>query len=551
MPTLILASLVAAFLGGDVQAKDKPPTPVRVLLVTGVDHPAHHWKETAPALRGLLEKDGLCTVRIVEDPEVLGTGLVFDYDVVLLHFRNEKPLARENEARANLARLVKEGRGLVLIHFACGAFGDWPEFGELAGMIWDGKNTHDPYGPFVVHIADPRQPITRGLSDFGTEDELYIGLDQRRPVDVLAVARSKVTGRDHPMAFAFISGKGRVFHTPLGHDVKALQMPGAADLIRRGCQWAAGRTPTFPATIVGASGPLSVEQPTPYQWVVKSGPRTLCAYTFAPEQIKPYVRELAPLGGENVLRDSPLDHKHHHGLMFAIKVNGVNFWEETPGCGYEKPVGRPRIEIGRSRDGHPQALLRHRLDWVAGADVTLENAESAALLIEYRTLTVTLDESIGEVALHWFSQFKVGRSAPEVELCGTNYHGLGIRFRQDLDPLAAHLIAGVPPDVSGTKQDVSPGSWGAITFDVPGKPATVALFGSPRNPGGETRFFSMKRPFAYLSATPGLDRKPLRFKANDEFTFEYLVAIYPEIKPADFLTKRGEQWTARLQEKNP
>ena len=211
----------------------------------------------------------------------------------------------------------------------------------------------------------------------------------------------------------------------------------------------------------------------------------------------------------------------------------------------------PRIELGRSRDGHPQALLQHRIDWVAGADVALENAESAALLIEDRTLTVTLDESIGEVALHWSSRFKVGPSVPEVELSGTNYHGLGIRFRQDLDPLATHLIAGNQPDVSGTKLDVSPGAWGAVTFDVPGKPATVAIFGSPRNPGGETRFFSMKRPFAYLSATPGLDRKPLRFKANDTFTFEYVVAIYPEVKPADFLTRRGEFWTARLLEKNP
>jgi hypothetical protein len=61
----------------------------------------------------------------------------------------------------------------------------------------------------------------------------------------------------------------------------------------------------------------------------------------------------------------------------------------------------------------------------------------------------------------------------------------------------------------------------------------------------------MKRPFAYLSATPGLDRKPIKFKANDTFTFEYVVAIYPEIKLADFLTRRAEFWTRRLHDKNP
>ena len=33
-----------------------------------------------------------------------------------------------------------------------------------------------------------------------------------------------------------------------------------------------------------------------------------------------------------VLRDSPPDHKHHHALMFAVAVDGANFWEENPRC---------------------------------------------------------------------------------------------------------------------------------------------------------------------------------------------------------------------------
>jgi len=242
MPGLTLAMLLALSVG----MGGPPPgdaAPVKILLVTGVDHPAHDWKKSAPAIRDLLEKDGRCVVRIVEDPNVLGTALVFDHDVVLLHFRNEKPLAREAQAQANLTRLVNEGRGLVLVHFACGAFGDWPGFGELAGMVWDGKNTHDPRGPFTVRPTKSPHPILRGIHDFEADDELYIGLLQRRPVELLATARSKVTGRDHPMAFTFNVGKGRVFHTPLGHDARALESPGTAELLRRGCLWAAGREP--------------------------------------------------------------------------------------------------------------------------------------------------------------------------------------------------------------------------------------------------------------------------------------------------------------------
>jgi type 1 glutamine amidotransferase len=547
MSIALLASLLAASITPAPGGTDHSAA-VRVLLVTGVDIPAHNWKATAPALKRILEQDGRSLVRIVEDPDVLATDDIFDYDVVVLHFRNEKPLPRESQARSNLQRLVKQGRGLVLIHFACGAFSDWPGFGELAGMVWDGKNTHDPRGPFDVHIVGSHHPIMAGLGDFRADDELYIGLAEQRPVEVLATARSKVTGRDHPMAFAFQVDKGRVFHTPLGHDVKALEMPGTAELIRRGCQWAAGREPTAPRT-QELLGP-AMSDVSAYERRVNYGPNPVCIDTFDPAKIKPYIAALAPLRGANVLRDSPFDHKHHHGLMLAFKVNGINFWEEAPGCGHEKYVeGSFKIDFESNPTAPQRIRLSHRFHWVAEPDAQLKDTGAAALLIEDRTLDVISDESTNEVALRWHSEFEVGSKAANVTLTGANYHGLGMRFGQDLDPLATHSISGRVPDLSGAKQDVSPGLWGAVAFDVPGKPATVAIFGSPQNPGGETKFFSMKHPFAYLSATPGLDQKPLDFKSGDKFTFDYLVTLYPEIKSANFLAKRAERWVRGLAQK--
>ena len=218
---------------------------VRVLVVTGIDDSGHHWKETAPAIRKVLEQDKRFDVRIVEDPEFLASPAVADYDVIFLHFstENHKPFAREKQIRENLANLVKQGKGLVVFHFACGAFEDWPEYANLVGKVWDRKTTHDPRGPFQVQIVQKDHPITRGMKDFQADDELYICLTGERPVEVLATAHSKITNKDHPMAFVFEYGKGRVFHTPLGHDVRAIEMPGVAELIRRGCLWTAGKLP--------------------------------------------------------------------------------------------------------------------------------------------------------------------------------------------------------------------------------------------------------------------------------------------------------------------
>lgn len=242
MTTWLLPLAVFSVLAANAPAEKVSKERIRVLVVTGVDHPAHNWKTSAPALRSVLEKDRRCEVRIIEDPELLADEEVFQYDVVCLHFRNDRPLRREKQIRTNLTRFVQEGRGLMVLHFACGAFGDWPQYLDLAGKVWDKKNTHDPRGPFTVKIVNTTHPVTRGLkSEFLTDDELYICLTGERPVEVLATAKSRITGKDHPMAFVFSHGQGRVFHSPLGHDARAIQMEGTAELLRRGCIWAAGR----------------------------------------------------------------------------------------------------------------------------------------------------------------------------------------------------------------------------------------------------------------------------------------------------------------------
>jgi type 1 glutamine amidotransferase len=213
---------------------------VRVLMVTGIDYQGHHWKETSPALRAVLENDKRLEVRIVDDLEFLASDVVFDYDVLLLHFKNYDTPKRAEQVQGNLRQFVQAGGGLVLVHFACGAFEDWPGYLDLAGRVWDkNKRAHDPRGPFTVTMIDRQHPVTQGIADFEIDDELYTCLGGDRPIHVLATARSKVDGEDYPMAFVHQCGKGRVFHTVLGHDVKALTASGLDKLLQQACLWAA------------------------------------------------------------------------------------------------------------------------------------------------------------------------------------------------------------------------------------------------------------------------------------------------------------------------
>ncbi len=237
---LFLTAFVGSLEAGDRSAQADADRTVRVCIVTGVDERSHDWKTTGPILREMLEQNRRLEVRIIEDPEILGTNLIDDYDVLFLHFKNYTPLTREAKSRENLVRFVKKGGGLVMFHFACGAFQEWPEFVELAGRVWNPKKrSHDPRGPFMVRVIDAEHPIMQGVQDFEITDELYTCLDGSPKIHVIAAATSKVDGKEYPMAFVRNFGQGRVFHIVLGHDKKAIEAKGLERLLQQGVLWSA------------------------------------------------------------------------------------------------------------------------------------------------------------------------------------------------------------------------------------------------------------------------------------------------------------------------
>ncbi|MHC4323774.1 MAG: ThuA domain-containing protein [Planctomycetota bacterium] len=216
----------------------------KVLIVTGIDYPGHKWKLTAPVLAKAIAADKRLNVTVTEEPNDLVSDKLGDYDVIVLHFMDWEVPDPGIKARANLKSAVRSGKGLVLVHFACGAFQEWPEFVKLAGRVWDPKlRGHDPHGKFTVKITNGRHPAMKAMKEFETVDELYTCLTGETPIKVLATARSKVDGKDYPMAFVLNYGKGRVFHSVLGHDIQALANPDVGRLYRNACAWGAGLEP--------------------------------------------------------------------------------------------------------------------------------------------------------------------------------------------------------------------------------------------------------------------------------------------------------------------
>jgi type 1 glutamine amidotransferase len=83
------------------------------------------------------------------------------------------------------------------------------------------------------------------------QDELYHGM--RGPIEnitLLATAYSDKskggTGDHEPMIWTVSYGKGRIFHTCMGHDLKGMSCVGFVATLQRGTEWAATNQVTIP-----------------------------------------------------------------------------------------------------------------------------------------------------------------------------------------------------------------------------------------------------------------------------------------------------------------
>lgn len=236
----ILLAIVGTVLCMGANPAEKP-SQIKVLLITGDDVSAHPWREISETTREILAGSGKFDVKVSEDPLILESATALkNYDVIVFTIYAQKLGELTDQAKANLLDFVKGGKGFFVQHLATASFPKWDEFGKLCGRKWVmGTSGHGPRSDFTSKIVDKEHPITKGLTDFTTNDELYAKLQGSEDIHVLVTADSDWSKKTEPLIFVKNYGQGRVVHNAYGHDRKALMTPSVQKIIIRGTEWAA------------------------------------------------------------------------------------------------------------------------------------------------------------------------------------------------------------------------------------------------------------------------------------------------------------------------
>ena len=222
---------------------------MELLVLSGGRHP---YEESTPVLTRFLIEAGH-TITVTQDASVLSDAdRMGGYDALVFNTLRAGEMTLSDDEQAGMKNFISSGKGFVCIHISGCVPETWQEYKEITGGGWVmGTSFHPPYGKFTVNITQPEHAGVSGISDFETNDELYMGIDYQEGNNVFMSGTSEEGtyawgGQDavhmpagtFPLGWTRKYGSGKVFVTLLGHNGLSFETPEFQKLVLNGLSWA-------------------------------------------------------------------------------------------------------------------------------------------------------------------------------------------------------------------------------------------------------------------------------------------------------------------------
>ncbi|MCH2175151.1 MAG: ThuA domain-containing protein [Lentisphaeria bacterium] len=161
-----------------------------------------------------------------------------NYDAVLMYQEPRGVFNKPERLRA-LINYVENGGGFVAIHNTCGNFDNNEEFVQLVG----GQFARHGKGWFTAQHVHGQEghPALGGVEEFEVFDETFELKDLNEDrIDLMFLEEN---GKKIPWTWIRKQGKGRVFYTSYGHDIRSWENFGFQKLITAATIWVSQKNP--------------------------------------------------------------------------------------------------------------------------------------------------------------------------------------------------------------------------------------------------------------------------------------------------------------------
>ncbi len=228
---MILRILSIAVLG-IAAAFSAAPEPRRLEVLFLGDNGHHDPLERYRVLKQALGPKGF-NLTFVENLEKVTRSNLDLYDALIVYANHEK-----DAVPTAILPWVKDGGALVALHSACGNFHPSKEWFDLVGGRFESHEGRE----FSPKTVDPDHPITRDLPVLTCWDETYQHKDLTSDRHLLQVREpsNKNETEPEPWTWTRNEGKGRVFYTASGHDLRCWNEPAYQTLVKRAILWSIG-----------------------------------------------------------------------------------------------------------------------------------------------------------------------------------------------------------------------------------------------------------------------------------------------------------------------
>jgi uncharacterized protein len=229
LPLAILAAAIG--FSRDTSPPDDGPRRIEVLFLGAptANGPAHDPIERYRLIRKELGTAGI-NFTYTEDLADLNRDNLGRYDALLMYANWNQNDPMDPEMESALVGYVENGGAFLPIHCASACFGGSEAFVKLVG----GRFKSHGDGVFRTQITSPDHPIMRGYQGFETWDETYVHDRHGDDRTILQVREQE------PWTWVRAQGKGRVFYTAYGHDMRTWSQAGFHELLRRAILWSVG-----------------------------------------------------------------------------------------------------------------------------------------------------------------------------------------------------------------------------------------------------------------------------------------------------------------------